>query len=199
MFVRRKKTFLEKLEQTLWEPIQLWCWVKPRNFLRKVNNVLTWTWNYFIYVSKNDDFDWDFEFLLDLMSWKMTRMANYFERQGVADDFKRCVKQLRYAVYLIERIKSEADEDILDAKHKERWGERELIFKNDETIHTLPDGTKLEGRTFNMRYSKVKTKKEHDQAEEELFNILRGSNKKTEELRNRLFRHISYYHTNWWD
>jgi len=55
-----------------------------------------------------EDFDWDHAFLLNLMAFKMRRMAKYHRKHGITADKDRTAEQLETCTALCQRL---ADDD----------------------------------------------------------------------------------------
>jgi len=123
-----------------------------------------------------NDMDWDYAGLLNLMQYKMARMAKCIEDNNIIVANKRIAKQLRYAVYLIERYHS--GEDVrrgIDA-HNTKWG-------------------RVEKGLLNWGYPDNLTEEQIKQATKEFLDIWQ----KEEELLDRLFRHMRKNIQKWWD
>lgn len=158
---------------------------------RAVRHFFVKMFSYAKYLIKNGgDHDWDFAYLENLMQWKMSNMADCIEANGFIYSDKRVAKQLRYAVKLIELIKTDHYENIWRDELESKWGKTEINFGEADE------------RGFVSAYfsnSKVTTEEEREQCDKDFADLCDRSDKKRKELYNRLFRHMERYIQNWWD
>lgn len=144
---------------------------------------------YSIYFWKNGDYDWDYSYLINLMRFKMNRMANTIEDNEIICANKRVAKQLRYAVYLIDRWRDDSDYEDFRNKFVARWGE--LIYSWE------PNSAR--SKRLVTRYPKATTPELHKQAEEEFLEGALKAQSKNTEVFGRLFKHMFKYMNSWWD
>lgn len=175
-----KKAFLGV--QLFWLEVQDKALIPARIVITWLKNVTS----YVIYMSKNKDNNWGYAYLERLIAWKLRRMIAHFERHGSLMCNNRRIKQMKYAVLLIERLHNDYYEDLWLAEHEQKWGKCEDVVegKNNE---------------WKIRYKKAKTPAEQAQAWEESKKIYRKAAQKEIELRQRLYKHIGTYITGWWD
>lgn len=80
---------------------------KLRFFFALCKNILS----YAKYAYKNNaDPDYDYVYLIELMKWKVERMAKDMEVNDYHDGVKRNVKQMRHLIFLINRYRNGGDE-----------------------------------------------------------------------------------------
>jgi len=71
--------------------------------LRHLARFPGWLWGYFKFLCENrGDYDYDYCFLLELMKWKLGRMADKIERDDIIEGSEEVVQSIRYTVELIE-------------------------------------------------------------------------------------------------
>ena len=92
---------------------------RVRRAYRKVKHWLTQSVAYSIFIWKNDNYDWDYGYLINLMRFKLSRMAKTIEENGIIEANHRVAKQIRYAIYLMDRWQNNVDMD--------RYKEEELL------------------------------------------------------------------------
>jgi len=139
------------------------------------------------------DYDWDYEYLLDLMKFKMQRMANTIENNDLIEGNKRVAKQLRYSCYLIDRYQGSEDYNKAYAAFVERWGEvtyewEDIGFVGNEKLSRL-----------ETKFGKAGCTEEEMLAQEDLRKLYRADGQINQQLLNRLFKHTRTYLEGWWD
>lgn len=138
--------------------------------------------SYIKYLFKNDDYDWDFEYLMDIIRWKATHMLRYFEESTVLENNKRVVKQLKYLIYLIDRW-PEVSQESLDKYHKE-YGEFKVEFVDSTNFSSAQ-------RMIHVFPSK--------EAESQYIVAIKKGHEAEQLIKKRIFRHMERYIENWWD
>lgn len=158
---------------------------KIREFFRSISRVVAWLpilWK---------DRDWDYYYLEQILKFKLRRMADCIESNALIVGYSRVVKQIRYAVYLIDRVQQDVDQTKEFGKFQEKWGKPEYSFKPSprgkgysQLVTTYPKGT---------------TPELHGQADSDYIQMMRRVADKEEELHERLYNHIRKYVRGWWD
>lgn len=151
------------------------------NLYYKVKHVIPATYKYFIYVCKNDDYDWDYSAMLNLIAWKARKMADCIEENGIVEADKRIAKQLRYLDYLIQRYYSE-DDRIMD-QYYEQYG---------HPVHGSEPGSLPNTRRLTIKYSSK-------EAEEMMTEYFMKAKEAEQKIKKRIFRHMERYIEGWWD
>lgn len=137
------------------------------------------------------DRDWDYGFLEELMLIKLKRMAHRIKENNIIESSDRVAKQINYAVYLLERIRSGQDLNEAVAKHEAKWGKSYRTF---ETSKKNP-----EYRVWAIHYPNAVTEELKEQAYKEITDAYKAVMEKESELYDRLFRHLRKYWCGFWD
>lgn len=163
-----------------------------KQFIRKIKHVVKKTSQYFMYVCKHNDYDWDYEFLYGLLQWKIDNMSKTIKKNDLVESTDRIVKQLNYASYLLDQLINSKFEEAIYKPLQDKYGnitiECEIIpnttyTKNIYGYKKIPKGNE-------------ELKKEADLAFKLAFS---DSHLKRKELKKRLFRHMDLYINRWWD
>lgn len=161
----------------------------------RIKHIIKNTWNYFLYVCKNDDYDWDFYYLYMILKWKIDKMQKNIKKRDVIESADRVSKQMKYAIFLIDKLNNEDWRTDLYKEHKEKYGDLQIltVSKEKNISHCI------------FTYDKIgspDTKEKHellDKAELESNEIREFAIKKHEDYRRRLFKHLETYIEGWWD
>lgn len=73
---------------------------------RGINNIIRWT----PLIWEDEDFDW--EFLADVMEWKMRKMSRYFKEYGHGVGSDRRSRELLICAELLRRLIKDDDRDL---------------------------------------------------------------------------------------
>jgi hypothetical protein len=72
-----------------------------------------------------EDCDWDYSCILQLLEFKLNKMANRFEKQGVAEGSEDRAKEMREAARYCRLL---IDDDFFDhEKMDKKWGEPRFV------------------------------------------------------------------------
>lgn len=160
--------------------------IKPiKRFFRGIKRI----WDFAPIAYK--DQDWDHTFLYDLLIFKLNRMEKFFNSgNAMCSGNERRAKQMRYAIFLLKRIKEDRyHEDEYDAL-EEKW-EPEHIW--------TPDPSNSEWSRLDIVHNKAKNKEEEKQAVDDYRAHFRKQAATLESDLDRLFKHMRRYVQGWWD
>jgi hypothetical protein len=135
------------------------------------------------------DRDWDYVFLETILKHKLSRMSAYIAKDRMLANYKRVVRTLNYAVYLIDRIQNNEDSQRLNEEFRLKWGDIKVEFEKVEQERY---------RIMKTYYSKAKTEEERLQADAECSENYKQAEEKVVELYDRLFKHMNKYLRSWW-
>ena len=158
---------------------------KIRNTLTGIKNLVAWApliWK---------DRDWDYGFLEEILKFKLTRMAKCIIDNDIIEGKYRVEKQIKYALYLMERIDSNYDLKEADKKLEAKWGKTVYSW---EPVEGPPKASRL-----RIRYPKAETEEMRKQASDEHYEAYMEVSAKEAEIYERLYRHIGKYIRGWWD
>ena len=158
---------------------------KVKRFFKKIRKTIKWTYNYLKYAWTIGDDDWDYGYLYAILKWKMDRMADCIETNEIIESNHRVAKQLRYAVYLINRLENGVDEEAAMKVHTDKWGESRMVF--------------MDSGELKFEYDTVNSPEEKEQCDKEVTEAYQAGSKAKEKTKHRLFRHIEKYIERWWD
>lgn len=135
------------------------------NAIQYISNIYSyakWSWTH------NLDADYDWGILLDMISWKLDRMQKNFDKEGITEAARRNAKQMRYAIFLINRSQEGAMEYMEKEWYsKHGYGEIHKIFIDEKP-------------------------------KEEYIETLRRSYEVEEDAFKRLVKHVTKYGRQWW-
>lgn len=133
-----------------------------------------------------DDVDWDYAFLLLLISYKLKRMRKCISSNNIILRAPVIASEIRHVEKLIEKFREDSFfEDAID-KHNEKWGHPGIIKSTDGSLSTW-------GRNGNF------TNKERLAEVKERARIYDESAKYELECWNAIFDSIKTYGRGWWD
>jgi hypothetical protein len=153
-----------------------------REFINKLIVYVPFLWK---------DRDWDYGFLEQMLMIKLNRMAKNIESNDYIESSKRVAKQIRYAVYLLERIRSNYDLNAAIAKHEAKWG---VSYRTHKVHEKNP-----EYYVWEVHYPNAVTEELKQEAHKDIDAAYRYIAKKESELYDRLFKHLRRYWTGFWD
>lgn len=169
-------------------------WMLPSHWFQKTRDFFKWVikcahysrllWN---------DRDWDFCFILLLLSFKLQRVRKCIVKNSIIEATKRVEKQIKYAEFLIEKCLNDVDADEKREMHKEKWGAVQYTHGEYQKIGAITV------RPIIFSYPKCKTGEEELKAHEEMKAIFAWEAEKHSEYLDRLFKHLRKYLENWWD
>jgi hypothetical protein len=152
---------------------------RPLKYLKKV-------YDYAIFLK--DDEDWDYSYILKTLQFKLERTRKELLKNNLTTSINRQNKQLKYAIYLIEKILKEDYCTKEWAAHETKWGELKI------ERHVDPLGT-----ISIFKRTNVFSKDDHEQENSESTNLYKKEDALKAKTYNRLFRHLNLYIQNWWD
>lgn len=158
-------------------------------FIRKIKHWLTQSFAYSAFFWKHNNYDWDYKYLIGLIRFKLTRMADTIEKNEIIEANRRVARQIRYAVLLIDKYQSDEYLSQLVDEFEKKWG---------EPIYTWEPAGRGRSRMITT-YPKAKTPEEHAQAEAESIEMVLRASAYDEKILDRLFRHVHKNFRNWWD
>lgn len=150
--------------------------------MRKIK--LVWTnikfiWAYAYHVFKRGDFDWDWGYLFALLRWKLNRMREVFLIETHINGNLRIVKQIDYAIFLLDRIECDPLTEGMFEVYREVYG-RPII------------------RDRRIVNSKELTEEQEDECNLEFMKLMGLEADRRHDFETRLFRHLKQYYRGWW-
>lgn len=155
----------------------------------KAKHWLTQTVAYSIFFWENNNYDWDYAYLINLMRFKLSRMAKTIEENEIIVANHRVARQIRYAVYLIDEWQSDRYLEEIRTAHEAKWGKAQYSWHKDSG----------DSRRMITSYPKATTSNLHGLATEELLEGVMLAGARDEMLLDRLFKHMRKYLRQWWD
>lgn len=139
------------------------------------------------------DEDQDSSYLLELMIFKLNKMAKYFRKHGVHAGTEGCAKEMEFVARELRRVVLEDSESFWKklSKHlDDTWGEIEMKFTQSVgPVSRVTISRPTEGVSAWKR-------KQRNWVDQELFETLRAEHYRR---RDRLFRFIELNISGWWD
>lgn len=90
-------------------------WNEIKNLPYNIKNIIRWIpvlWN---------NFDWDSEYLLDIMRFKLSRMEKYFRNDAIIADNEEIAKKISSAIYFIDKLCDGVYEDEAYKKYYDEY------------------------------------------------------------------------------
>lgn len=117
-------------------------------FVRRIMHIARWAW--FV----RDNYEWDSAYLLYIIEFKLLRMKNYFENDGVALDNKKTAKEIEECLAALKEVQKD-DSELCEkewAQHEKKWGEL--------TMWSCDSDRGKHYRRMHIERDKVKTDKD---------------------------------------
>lgn len=137
-----------------------------------------------------NSYDWDYDYLLDDIEFKLKRMRDCFENCRVSEDDLKTVKQIREALENLKvwREPEEYGNVQYRATMQAKWGKW-------ERWHCETDG---KYRKTMMKYAK-ENYKNHDKVQKDNSKLIMEEVKEAEDCKKRFFRILSKNVEGWWN
>ena len=133
------------------------------------------------------DREWDHAFLYDIIHFKLSQMEKHSRTSIMVHE--RVGKQIRYAMFLIDRIREDDYHQEEWKAHNEKWGElRWDSFPAERKGYVCLDIHRPKARAMGME--------ELERAESS--ELWRKAGEAREKDLDRLFRHMRKYVQGWW-
>jgi len=137
------------------------------------------------------DRQWDHYYFFKILEFKLTLMANMFEKEGHGINSHKDAKQMRICAELCKRFSEDNySEETLKA-HAEKWGDLKMDFKDDPK--------KSGFGSLKMYREKCITEKEKTMECIENKKIWDHEEKMKQQDINKLFDTLKKYIRGWWD
>jgi hypothetical protein len=142
-----------------------------------IKTILQWSkilWN---------NFDWEGNFLLEIIEYKLKRMKKYFETASITTEetYSEMIEKISDCLYAVDQLCSDEYNDKIFEDHYNKYP-LEILKEKSET--------------GNIIY-KMKSMGKDEKAE--FKKLTKISNQKNKELRHQLFDTMRDYYDNWWD
>lgn len=134
------------------------------------------------------NYDWDYNYLLELMSFKLKRIEKAI-LNGNAELDKTTVQSIRICIKLLKKLSFE-DYHYFTNIHYEKWG-----FPNWEYGETDSNGLS----SVQIIHKNIKTEADKDQARKELVEAYQKDLAQEQRDSRLLFAIMAKYHKTWWD
>jgi hypothetical protein len=146
-----------------------------RQFRQGISNLIDWfpiVWN---------DRDWDHGFMLDMLSFKLHRMNDFFHSgKGMADPndehTKTAYQKLLFSTILIDYLKEQKYQDVAFREHYKKYPLPPFKDMWIDIGNNLMEyiGSHREGEDMSFEYAIEKEKRYKRTAEAQFFGILRN-------------------------
>lgn len=163
----------------IWNSIRIFFTVKWES-LKSVWAYLPVVWN---------DRNWDYSSFLDLMEFKLERMAEYHLRYGHHVGNEDDARDLRVAAQLCARIRDDDYSKIPLEAHDKKWGENQNVFI--PTNHNITE--------WRMVRLNVRNDKDREQEREEFLVISKHADIQRQNDLDYLGKMLSEKLLGWWD
>ena len=141
-----------------------------------------------------NDHDWDYDFFLDLMRYKLSRMRKTIKKNQIVESADKIAEEILHAEQLLEKILDRAYVEAEWEKHKEKWGEWNIKRK---LIDQQFEGEDLYAVDFSREKATTPALKKKERSE---FSKLCALEKKIEDKTYKeLFEHLQKNMRGWWD
>lgn len=164
-----------------------------KNFYRKIISFLSWlrvSVQYAVFLWNNHH-DWDYNYLLDLIRFKLNRAKIEMNKSDFIEGNKRLARQIAYAEMLIQLL---LEDDFCSKEslvHDRKWGELNFSFEK-KISDSRPSSI---GALYR---EKVVTEQDKEQESNDFLALVELENIRRENTWNRLFKHLSKYMRGWW-
>lgn len=140
------------------------------------------------------DRDYDYSSIYSLLKVKLEQMAKHMREHDMHVCSQRRVKQMEFAVFLIDKISDDYYWEQEMKEHESYWGENIWDFV------ALPEKDPYLGRCYELKTYTLKAKEEGREEEEKglRHKIHKDAEARKQKDIKRLFRHIEKYHQGWW-
>jgi len=150
---------------------------KLKRFLYNIKNIYEWSkilW---------DDFDWDYDFLLKILDYKLKKMRKYFDNSNITtvEEYQSILNEIDTCINAIEQLRNR---DYIDEIYKEYYDKypttiESWIDEQRNVVHGIKMMNKERKKLFDIAYKKEKNKEN--------------------ELNHMLFDTIRDNYEKWWD
>ncbi len=130
-----------------------------------------------------NDQDWDWTYVLRIMRLKFKRMLREFAHSP-HESKDRTIRQIKYAIYLIDLIEKNDFAAAEHAAHDERWGDLSMKIS-------------LDGRVRFTR-AKAMTTDAQDAEQKEFLVLMHLEEARMGKTWERLWRHLDRWMKGWW-
>jgi hypothetical protein len=153
-----------------------------RNFKYGIINLIKW----FPVVWK--DRDWDHEFILDILKFKLTNVENMFRHHGNHVDSEKDADNVHKAILYLDRMISfDYDENVFK-HHDKKWGqiETKTMERNGRSC-------------FDITRSNIKTVENEKKEHKEYRRLSKIVEKQEVQDYEMFFNHLKKHIRSWWD
>ena len=152
----------------------------------KIHNEIAWLKKSFEYAKfLREDRDYDYGYLLELMKFKMKRMAVQIQHNDLVVSNKRVARQLNYACFLLEKLQAGPHELLPEKKSQ--------LDKKWDDMFITEEGVRL------VKRKRVFSPQKDEQFSKELVGLYLEQRTQFDKLKRRFFRHMERYLEHWWD
>lgn len=188
------------LEDVWWEVEYFW----NHSIVGRIRFVKHWFKAMFAYgrylIKNNGDHDWDYSYLYDLLKWKLERMSKTINDTRNLQNHNRVVRQINYAVMLIDRLQGSYLSEKYGKKLEAKYGEVAYWFYAAGKPRPIKDCYAPENpKGLTVLFENAKTKEEWEAAEEYNHLLYKEERAEARKTKERLFKHIGKYIERWWD
>lgn len=155
----------------------------PRKLIRFVEKIIAYSpllWR---------DCDWDYMFILDMLSFKLRRTRERIVKNNLVQDAEKIGQQIKIAELLIKRIREDDYHSCLRESHEEKYGKIDLSFEPYDDKY----------KTVNFSHTKCNTEEEEKEASQTSIAISDKEQASRKADLDYLFKHLRNHLLGWWD
>ena len=135
------------------------------------------------------DRDWDYEFIFEILRFKLVNVENMFRHYGNHMDSKRDADNVHEALLYLDRMLDYDYHGNVFKEHDQKWGRIKMTPEDFDGSKSLLNITRSNIKT---KEDKIKERKEY----RELLEIVDRHEKQDYEM---FFDHLKKYIKSWWD
>lgn len=136
-----------------------------------------------------DDRDWDYQFILDLLKYKISRHRKLVVKNYIVASSPVQYAEMLHVEKLIEKYQdNEFCKEDFDA-HDKKWGKMSMEFEDDSNGKSK----------LNFNRPNAQTEEEKEQESREYMNILEKSELEKQKCWDDIFDSMKAYMEGWWE
>lgn len=135
------------------------------------------------------DRSWDYEFILEILKFKLTNVENMFRYHGNHMNSERDADNVHRAILYLDRMINYDYHDDVFKHHDKKWGEIKMGFKDSGGGKSL----------LNITRPNIKTKEDEVTERKEYRRLLEDVEKHEKQDYEMFFGHLKKYIRSWWD
>jgi len=155
-----------------------------RNIPNNIKMICQWIpvlWN---------NWDWDYNFLLDIMKFKLQRMSNHMIKHNIILDAEKISNQMNECISCIERIQKGEYTVVEDEEHEKKWG---------KILYELIPCDHKDCKQLDIYSALAREQRKEEEERQESADIRALAEKRLEADYDLLFDTIRKNFRSWWD